>query len=102
MLFVETPIFTRQASGGLFSDTDLRELQEELLKNPNKGVLIAGSGGLRKIRMARKGAGKSGGFRIIYYRTSPEIIFLLLAYPKNKQDNLTQTQLKLLQGLIND
>jgi len=95
MLFIETPIFTKQASGGLFTDEELKELQRELLNNPNKGDLIAGSGGLRKIRLARKGGGKSGGFRVIYYRSTPEVIFLLLAYPKNKQDNLSKAEVKL-------
>ncbi|MCC5789168.1 MAG: type II toxin-antitoxin system RelE/ParE family toxin [Opitutales bacterium] len=102
MLFIETPIFTKQASGGLFNDEELKQLQTELLKNPCKGDLITGSGGLRKIRLARKGRGKSGGFRVIYYRNTPEIIFLLLAYPKNKQENLTKAELKLLRELIED
>jgi hypothetical protein len=100
VLFIETPIFTKQASGGLFEDDELKQLQAELLENPNKGDLIAGSGGLRKIRLARKGGGKSGGFRVIYYRSTPEVIFLLLAYPKNKQDNLTKAEIKLLRELI--
>jgi len=100
MLFIETPIFTRQASGGLFTDEELKQLQQELLENPNKGDLIPSSGGLRKIRLARKGGGKSGGFRVIYYRTTPEVIFLLLAYPKNKQDNLTRAEVKILRELV--
>ena len=75
---------------------------ERLLENPNKGDLISGSGGLRKIRMARKGGGKSGGFRVIYYRTTPEVIFFLLAYPKNKQDSLSKAEVKLLRELIED
>ena len=102
MLFIETPIFTKQASGGLFTDEELKQLQAELLENPNKGVLIAGSGGLRKIWLARKGGGKSGGFRVIYYRNTPEVIFLLLAYPKNKQDNLTKAEVNLLREMIDD
>lgn len=100
MLFIETPIFTKQASGGLFTDEELKQLQNELLKNPNKGDLIAGSGGLRKIRMARKGRGKSGGFRIIYYRSNPDTIFFLLAYSKNEQGNLSKSEIKLLRTLI--
>lgn len=102
MLFIETPIFTRQASGGLFTDEELQQLQQVILENPNKGDLISGSGGLRKIRLARKGGGKSGGFRVIYYRSTPEVVYLLLAYPKNKQDNLTKAEVKLLRGLIEE
>lgn len=55
MLFIETPIFTKQASGGLFTDGELSQLQLELQKNPNQGDLIVGSGGLRKIRLAQRG-----------------------------------------------
>jgi hypothetical protein len=102
MLFIETPVFTKQASGGLFNDEELKQLQRELLEDPNRGDLIAGSGGLRKIRLARRGGGKRGGFRIIYYRSTPEVIFLLLAYPKNKQDNLTTAELRLLRELIEE
>ena len=93
MLFIETPIFTKQASGGLFTDEELKQLQQELLEDPNKGALISGSGGLRKIRVARKGGGKSGGFRVIFF---------LLAYPKNKHDNLSKAEVKLLRELIED
>ena len=100
MLFIETPIFTKQASGGLFTDKELKQLQNELLEDPNKGDLITGSGGLRKIRLASKNKGKSGGFRVIYYRSTREIIFLLLAYSKNKQDNLTKSEIKTLRELI--
>jgi hypothetical protein len=100
--FIETPIFTKQASGGLFTDDELKQLQAELLENPHKGDLISGSGGLRKVRLARKGGGKSGGFRVIYYRSTPEVIFFLLAYPKNKKDNLTKAEVKLLRELIED
>ena len=100
MLFIETPIFTKQASGGLFTDEELKQLQQELLKDPNRGDLIVGSGGLRKIRVARKGGGKSGGYRVIYYRSTPKVIFFLLAYPKSKQDNLSKAELKLLRELI--
>lgn len=102
MLFIETPIFTTQASGGLFTDEELKDLQQELLENPIKGDLITGSGGLRKIRVARKGGGKSGGFRVIYYRSTPEVIFFLLAYPKNKQDTLSKAEIKILRELIED
>lgn len=100
MLFIETPTFTKQASGGLFTDEELKQLQTELLQNPNKGDLIAGSGGLRKIRLARKDGGKSGGYRVIYYRATSEVIFFLLAYPKNKRDNLNKDEIKLLRNLI--
>jgi hypothetical protein len=100
MLFIETPIFTQQASGGLFTDEELIHLQKELITDPHKGVLIQGSGGLRKIRLAGKGTGKSGSYRIIYYRMTEAAIFLLLAYPKTKKDTLSKTELSVLKQLI--
>lgn len=100
MLFIETPVFTKKASGGLFTDAELRQLQQQLLEDPTQGDLIRGAGGLRKIRLARTGGGKSGGFRILYYCSTPELIFFLLAYPKSKKDNLSKTELKILRQLI--
>ena len=67
MVFIETPVFTKQATGGLFTDYELLQLQNELIANPIKGELIIGNGGLRKLRVASNKRGKSGGFRIIYY-----------------------------------
>jgi hypothetical protein len=65
------------------------------------GVIIQGSGGLRKIRWAISGRGKRGGVRTIYYwAVKKDQILLLLMYAKNEQDNLTQDQLKVLRGII--
>jgi mRNA-degrading endonuclease RelE of RelBE toxin-antitoxin system len=60
-----------------------------------------GSGGLRKIRWAESGKGKSGGVRIIYYwLKSKKIILMLLIYSKNERDDLTNEQLKILKSLV--
>jgi mRNA-degrading endonuclease RelE of RelBE toxin-antitoxin system len=59
------------------------------------------SGGLRKLRWAGSGHGKRGGLRVIYYWHVPgSVILLLLAYPKNEQENLTSAQLKILKSII--
>jgi hypothetical protein len=72
-----------------------------LVLNPEKGRVITGSGGLRKIRCNIPGKGKSGGVRIIYYWVKrKDIILMLLIYPKNEQDNLTSVQLKTLKTLV--
>src|SRR4051794_37117438 len=94
--FCETSVFTRQISE-LLSDDALNELEWALLARPDRGELIRGSRGLRKIRWAGSGRGKRGGLRVIYYWHVPgNIILLLLAYPKNAQEDLTPAQLKLL------
>lgn len=66
MLFIETSIFT-QLAAELLDDESLRTLQNLLLEKPERGPVIAGTGGLRKLRLALPGRGKRGGARVIYY-----------------------------------
>lgn len=76
-------------------------LQTELVKWPDAGVVIPGSGGLRKIRWYGRGHGKGGGTRVIYYwAVSKEQLLLLLMYPKNVQDDLTAAQVKALRQIM--
>jgi hypothetical protein len=65
MVIIETKIFTRQVSV-LLTDEEYAALQTTLVLNPASGLLIIGSGGLRKIRWRARGRGKRGGTRIIY------------------------------------
>ncbi len=102
MIFIETPIFTAQIKA-LADDETYRQLQRELADDPERGDLIARSGGLRKIRMPLPGRGKRGGARVIYYWVSQQSqIYLLLAYAKNAQDDLTPAQLKTLRQLLEE
>ena len=102
MEFIETPLFTRQILD-LLPDEDYADLQEELAANPQKGDLIPGGGGIRKIRCKRPGTGKSGGIRVIYYWITVEHqILMLIAYPKAKQENLTPAQVEELRALVKD
>lgn len=83
------------------SDDEYKDLQEALVSRPDMGDLIKGSGGLRKIRWSLSGTGKSGGVRAIYYWvTSDDHIRMLYVYPKGKQGNLTQTQIKQLKTIV--
>lgn len=100
MVFVETAVFTSQISG-LMNDDNYGELQRHLASNPQAGDVIRGTGGLRKIRVAANGHGKSGGARIIYYYfASASQIALIFAYPKNVQENLTPAQKSALKKII--
>ncbi len=101
MHFVETPIFTKQIDF-LLEEGDYRRFQITLALNPEAGDIIRGSGGLRKIRWSAQGRGKRGGIRIIYYLIQDNEIYLLLAYPKNKQEDLTHDQLCILRNLVNE
>ena len=103
LLFVEAKQFTRRVSAEGW-DEDLRELQQELLRNPEKGPLEPGTGGLRKVRMKLKGLakGKSSGARVHYlYLPQRAVIYLLFVYPKGEQAVLTEAQKRTLRPLIN-
>jgi len=85
---VETSVFTKQIQAEL-DDESYRRLQIELVRDPEAGALIRGTGGVRKIRWARKGRGKSGGTRVIYYWHRPQdTLLMLLAYGKSAQEEL--------------
>lgn len=72
-----------------------------LVARPDAGDLIPRSGGLRKIRIAASGRGKRGGARVIYYWiVAKDQIYMLFAYAKNAQDDLSEDQLKTLRALV--
>jgi len=98
--FLETPLFTRRIRE-LISDNEYRILQLVLGLRPEQGVVIPGTGGIRKIRWSQMGRGKRGGIRIIYYWHRPtNRNYMLLAYPKSEQDDLTADQLRILSLLV--
>jgi len=100
--FIETSIFTRQIKA-LATDDELKALQVELIAQPEKGDLIQGTGGLRKVRMATGQQGKSGSARVIYFLATAEVIYLVLAYAKNEKASLTaaeKAELKKLTQLL--
>ena len=99
MVFYETDIFTEQIVEFL-GDDSYRELQTVLIRHPESGDLIPRSRGLRKIRWRALGRGKRGGIRVIYYLVTRDQIYMLFAYAKNKQENLTQEQLQRLRNLV--
>jgi len=99
---IETPIFTKKIKNVL-SDNEYRKLQWVLVVNPEAGVVIPGSGGLRKLRWAIPGGGKRGGLRIIYYWYSQDQrIYMLLPYKKSGQEDLTNEQIKILAEYVKE
>ncbi len=102
MRFVETPVFTAQITAAL-DDLAYRKLQLALLLRPEQGVLIQGSGGLRKLRWAGSGRGKRGGVRVIYFwHPEDEVFYMLYVYPKNEQSDLTPAQVRILRRLVEE
>src|SRR5579863_7029746 len=91
---VETPIFIRRAEKLLTEDEHF-DLLSYLATHPEAGNEIVGTSGVRKMRFAAMGKGKSGGVRVIYYFYDRDMpIYALLIYGKNERANLTPEQRK--------
>jgi hypothetical protein len=89
---VETSVFARKAEK-LLSPEEHEELLFYLALNPETGDEIPGTGGVRKMRFAARGKGKSGGVRVIYYFYDEQNpVYAILLYGKNEQINLTPDQ----------
>jgi len=102
MVFIETPIFTKEILT-LLPDESYRAMQRALLFRPESGEIIPGSGGLRKLRWKLPHAGQRGGLRVIYYWDKPsEVLYMLWVYRKSRQENLTPQQCKLLSKLVKE
>ena len=102
MIFVElTPFAAFRAA--FWSDDDLRSLQNFLMLSPEAGDVIPGGSGLRKLRWSAQGRGKRGGARVIYYRHLPrDCIYLIHAFAKSEQSDLTRDQIRILAHLMKD
>ena len=99
MEFIEAPAFTRNVPAYL-ADDEYLELQMLLAENPEAGDLMPGTGGFRKLRWAdpKRGKGRRGGLRIIYYYfLADQHIWLMTLYNKNEASDLALRQKKALQ-----
>lgn len=101
-LFVELPAFSRYRQDYL-DDEAFHALQSALLANPEMGDVIEGTGGLRKMRQAdlRRGKGKRGGLRVIYFWWEiGKQFWLFTLYDKNELDDLSPTERKALKDML--
>lgn len=102
MEFVETRVFSRYLPEHL-TDGEFSELQRWLVKDPNLGDKIPGSGGIRKVRWesSKHGTGKRSGLRIIYFHhVANNKIYLLTLYWKGDVTDLTKDEIKILNRLV--
>lgn len=101
-VFVELPAFARFRSD-YFDDRGFRGLQTAMMSNPEAGDVIEGTGGLRKLRHGdpRRGKGKRGGLRVIYYWLSAGRQFWLFTlYDKDELKDLSAEEKKALKGML--
>jgi len=86
--FIESKLFSRLL-GDYLTDDEYAELQTALADAPERGAVVPGSGGVRKLRWSQPGRGKRGGIRVIYYaKTHEGIIWMLTIYAKNEEQSI--------------
>ena len=91
--FIQTREFSRNWDELGFSDEDLRQLEIDIMRNPDKYPVIKGTGGLRKARIATENKGKSGGARVCYVDfVFVETVYLITVYTKKEKDNLSKAE----------
>ncbi len=100
LVFVETSHFSQLLKEYL-DDEEYREMQYYLMEHPEAGKIITASGGIRKLRWARQGMGKSGGVRVIYYwAKARDQIYMLTMYSKSERENIdTKTLARIAKSL---
>ena len=89
---IETTQFINKAKQ-IMTQSEKDEAIDTIARNPEAGELIPKTGGVRKLRIAKDGKGKSGSFRLIYYfydKKNP--LFLFMVYGKNEKTNITDTE----------
>jgi hypothetical protein len=100
LTFIELPLFTRLVTE-ITDDNYLNQLQNDLLKTPEKGDIIPRLQGLRKVRMALRGRSRAGGARVIYlFLPQHHTVVFFYIYTKAKSENLTPDQEKRLRVAV--
>ena len=96
----ETTEYIRRAEK-LLGDDERRDIVSHLAKHPKAGELMEGTGGVRKLRWARGGRGKSAGVRVIYYVHSDAMpLYLLTLFAKNERANLSKAERNDLAAMV--
>jgi hypothetical protein len=85
-----------------FTDLDLSALERQLMERPEAGVVMAGTGGIRKVRFAppSRHGGKSGATRVCYVVMLDRVCYLLTIFPKNEKANLTVAERRHLSKVV--
>lgn len=99
--FIRLPSFEKAWKALGLGEEEYFDLEEMLLMNPKAGAVIEGSGGVRKVRFALPGKGKSGSIRVIYVDIMVnDTIYMIYAYPKSAKENLTKAEIADFKKLV--
>lgn len=97
--FVHLPSY-RRSTEGVIDDEAQREIEATLIERPDAGAAMAGTGGVRKLRIPLAGRGKRGGARLIYYyRAAKGRVYLIVVYVKGRKENLTPAERAVMKRL---
>ncbi|ACL58446.1 type II toxin-antitoxin system RelE/ParE family toxin [Methylobacterium nodulans] len=90
---IETAHFLRRADASGMTEADRAALVTMIARHPDAGDVIAGTGGVRKVRFGAEGRGKSGSHRVITFFTGPDLpVFLITIYSKGEKANLSKAE----------
>lgn len=96
----ETATFVRQAAT-LWTEEERTDFVDFIARNPETGDVIPQSGGVRKVRWSRRGSGKRGGVRVIYFYHDADMpLYLLMIYAKAQRDDLSPDAKRTVQSLV--
>lgn len=99
----ETRVFRRHAKEAGMTDDEIEQLVDYLSEHPTAGDEMAGTGGCRKLRVAGRGKGKSGGYRTITFYTGPDLpVFLITVFSKGERANLSKEERNSLQSMTKE
>ena len=99
--FIEVPLFSKRWKEIGLGDDELMKLQVMLLKDPESGPVMEGTGGIRKVRFPVANKGKSGSVRVCYTDFAEyEVIYLITAFEKSDKENLTSEEKIVLKKLV--
>ena len=99
--FIEVPLFTKRWKEIGLDDEELQAFQIMLLKDPESGPIMEGTGGIRQVRFPMEPRGKSGRVRVCYTDfAEDEVIYLIMAFEKKDQENLTAEEKNVLKKLV--
>ena len=97
---IETESYLRAARDAKMAEDELKAAVDLVAGEPEAGDVMQGTGGVRKARLAGRGKGKSGGYRVVWYFGGNDIpVFLLTVFGKGEKANLTQGERNALRSL---
>jgi len=100
---VETPSYLADVRAAGLTEGEREAVVEMVANHPEAGDEIGGTGGARKVRVAGRGKGKSGGYRVITFYSGKNVpVFLLAIYSKGEKANLSKAERNELRGILAD